>query len=237
MINSTAFDGVIFLPGLLCDERLFAPQLEALKGLYETEVPNLGGFDSFEAMAGSVLENTGFEKFALAGLSMGGAVAMNMARRVPERVERLAILDANPGADDDQRRANRQRQIAQASEQGVGELSRRELAEIYLAPANRTPENIQIVVDMAQRHGLEVYKRQQSALMNRRSSLQHLKNYSGKTLVLCGEFDKLCLPEWHCEMADRLPNAQLVIVPGAGHLATIEAPEAVNSAILNWLSS
>ena len=230
-----AFDGVIFLPGLLCDEQLFAPQRAALQGLYPVEIPNLGGQDSFEAMAEHVLAQTRFERFALAGLSMGGALAMNMARWAPHRVERLGILDANPRADDDRRRDNRRRQIADATRIGVGELTRRELAQLYLAPDNQTPDFIQIAVSMAEGHGLEVYKRQQNALMTRQSSIQHLPDYRGETLVLCGDLDILCLPEWHVEMAEIIPNSSLTIIPGAGHLATVEAPEQSNAAILDWL--
>ncbi len=229
------FDGVIFLPGLLCDRKLFAPQLVALEGIYPAEVPNLGAYDTLEAMSVAVLEQTQFERFALAGLSMGGALAMNMARWAPERVERLAILDANPGSDDEKRRANRRRQIEDARRIGVGGLTRQELASLYLAPANQTPAMIDIAVAMAEGHGLAAYERQQNALMTRVSSREHLPHYKGHTLVLCGSLDILCLPEWHREMADLIPSASLEIIEGAGHLATIEAPEAVNTAILEWL--
>ena len=71
--------------------------------------------------------------------------------------------------------------------------------------------------------------------MSRSDCRKHLPSYTGKTLVLCGELDGLCLPEWHREMADLIPNSDLVLVEGAGHLATIEAPEIVNAAILEWL--
>ena len=74
------FDGVIFLPGLLCDAQLFAPQVAALENSYNIEIPNLGAYDSFEAMSRGVLEETKFDRIALAGLSMGGALSMNMAR-------------------------------------------------------------------------------------------------------------------------------------------------------------
>lgn len=235
MSQERPFEGVIFLPGLLCDGQLFAPQVAALEGICPTEVANLGAYDSFEAMSSAVLEKTAFERFALIGLSLGGALAMNMARWAPERVERLAIFDANPGPDDAARRKNRRRQISDAESMGVGELTRRELAQLYLAPANQTREFVDIAVAMAQGHGLEVYKRQQNALMTRSDSRQYLSDYQGETLVLCGELDTLCLPEWHEEMAGLIPKATLTLVKGAGHLATIEAPDAVNSAMLDWL--
>ncbi len=235
VVAQRPFDGVIFLPGLLCDQKLFAPQLAALEGIYPTEAPNLGAYDTFEAMSAAVLEQTQFDRFALAGLSMGGALAMNMARWVPERVERLAILDANPGADDEKRRANRRRQIEDAHRIGVGELTRQELAKLYLAPANQTPAMIDTAVAMAEEHGVAVYERQQNALMSRASVREHLPLYKGNTLVLCGGLDILCLPEWHREMADLIPNASLKIIDGAGHLAPIEAPNEVNSAVLEWL--
>lgn len=229
------FDGVIFLPGLLCDEKLFAPQVAALEGHYEIEVPNLGAYDSFEAMARGVLEATKFERFALAGLSMGGALAMNMVRWEAARIDRLAILDANPRADDEARKQNRRRQLAQARELGVGELTRNELSKVYLAPQNQTPDLVDIAVQMAEGHGADVYERQLNALMTRQDSLGHLSAYEGPTLVLCGELDVLCLPQWHVEMADAFPNATLSMIAGAGHLATIEAPAEVNAALLEWL--
>ena len=131
------FDGVIFLPGLLCDAKLFAPQVAALEQSYDIEIPNLGAYDTFEAMARGVLDATRFERIALAGLSMGGALAMNMARWHPQRIERLAILDSNPRADDDARRQNRRRQLADARQFGVGRLTRDELSKVYLAPHNQ----------------------------------------------------------------------------------------------------
>ncbi|MEP1207562.1 MAG: alpha/beta hydrolase [Rhizobiaceae bacterium] len=234
-IQKRPFDGVIFLPGLMCDAQLFAPQLAALEGLYPTYVPDLGPYDSFEAMSAAVLEQSPFDRFALAGLSMGGALAMNMARWEPQRVERMAILDANPRADDDARKQNRRRQLAEARQNGVGELTRNELSKFYLAPANQTPEFIDIAVQMAEGHGVDVYERQLNALMTRQDSTNYLSDYHGPSLVLCGEQDVLCLPEWHVEMAGLLANATLSVIPGAGHLATIEAPDEVNVALLEWL--
>ena len=186
-------------------------------------------------MSAAILASTRFQRFALAGLSMGGALALNMARWVPDRVERLAILDANPGPDDDARKANRRRQIADAERMGVGELTRRELAGLYLAPQNQTPEMVELAVSMAERHGLDVYKRQQNALMARQSSRPFLAQIKAPALVLCGQEDTLCLPQWHEEMAQQMPNSQLMQIVGAGHLSTLEAPGEVNAALKNWL--
>ncbi len=239
------FDGVIFLPGLLCDERLFAPQVDSLAAvvnsageqLYPTEVAHLGDYDSIESMAHAVFENTRFERFALVGLSMGGALAMNMARMAPQRVERMALFDANPGTDDERRRANRRRQLAEATRVGVGEFTRRELIDLYLAPDSRTPELVDLTVAMAERHGIATYERQLQALMNRSDSRPYLADYEGRALVLCGELDRMCSPTLHEEMAQLLPHSTLVVLPGIGHLATVEAPLAVNAALLEFLQS
>ncbi|MGI9363890.1 MAG: alpha/beta fold hydrolase [Rhizobiaceae bacterium] len=235
-IEKPSFDGVIFLPGLLCDERLFAPQVKALEGQYAIEIPDLGAWSTFEDMSAAVLGNTRFQRFALAGLSMGGALALNMARWAPDRIERLAILDSNPGPDDSARKSNRRRQIVDAESRGVAELTRSELAGLYLAPQNQTPQLVELAVSMAERHGLDVYKRQQNALMSRQSSRPYLAQIQVPALVLCGQEDKLCLPQWHDEMAKEIPNSQLVKIPGAGHLSTLEAPGDVNAALSNWLS-
>ena len=233
--SAAGFDGIILLPGLLCDERLFAPQVAELEKDYAIEIPNLGGYASFEEMSRAVLDQTKFERIALAGLSMGGALAMNMALWHPDRIERLGILDANPGADDEARKQNRRRQLATARELGVGELTRTELSKVYLAPHNQTEELVGLAVKMAEGHGVDVYERQLTALMSRNSVREEIGTYQGPSLVLCGAMDALCLPQWHEEMAQSLPNAILTMIPDAGHLATVEAPEAVNSAMLAWL--
>ena len=101
---------LVLLPGMMCDARMYAPQIEALKDIAECQVGYLGGADNIAEIAKQVLLNAP-EKFALAGLSMGGIVAMEVARQAPQRVTRLALMDTNPWVEEDDVKATRNRQI------------------------------------------------------------------------------------------------------------------------------
>lgn len=85
---------VLLLPGLLCDQANWAVQCAQLGGVADRWVPIYGALDSIEAMAAQVLEMAPAGRFSLAGHSMGGRVALEVMRRSPERVERVALLDS-----------------------------------------------------------------------------------------------------------------------------------------------
>ncbi len=113
----------------------------------------------------------------------------------------------------------------------------RDLKPFYVAPAHRgDPELDATFMGMAEKLGPEVFIRQTTALMTRTGSADILSSYDGKTLVLCGEQDEPCPPERHRQIAKLLPNAKLVVVPNAGHVTTLEAPDAVNTALSDWLA-
>jgi pimeloyl-ACP methyl ester carboxylesterase len=83
---------LVLLPGMMCDARLFEPQISGLSDVAETWVGDLTRQDTMAALASAVLAEAPFERFALAGLSMGGIVALNMLARSPERIAGLALL-------------------------------------------------------------------------------------------------------------------------------------------------
>src|SRR5215213_3598245 len=97
---------LVLLPGLLCDQRLFAPQLPALASLRQVLIPDLTQDDSIEGMARRVLDAAP-DRFALAGLSMGGYVALEIMRLAPGRVSRLALLDTRARSDTPEETARR----------------------------------------------------------------------------------------------------------------------------------
>lgn len=101
---------LVLRPGMMCDARLFAPQIAALSHQRPILVVPLTGANTMTALAGQVL-NCAPSAFALAGLSMGGIVAMEIMRQAPERVTRLALMDTNPRADTPESAANRAAQI------------------------------------------------------------------------------------------------------------------------------
>lgn len=174
-------------------------------------------------------------RFALAGLSMGGIVAMEVLRRAPDRVTRLALMDTNPLAETPQVAAARDPQIVRAKAGRLEEVMREELKPNYLAPGPYRNEILALVMEMARGLGVDVFVRQSRALQRRRDQQAVLRRITVPTLVLCGEHDALCPVKRHTFMAELIPGAKLEVIEGAGHLPTLEAPDAVCDALRDWL--
>jgi pimeloyl-ACP methyl ester carboxylesterase len=221
---------------MMCDARLFAPQVAALADLAQITVGDLTRAESVPALAAGLLAEAP-PRFALAGLSMGGIVAMEMAKQAPERVVRLALLDTNPRAEAEDRRAARRPQIERALRGGLRDVLAEEMKPLYLAEANRGDRALlRLLLDMALALGPEAFARQSRALRDRPDQRAALARYPGPALALCGAEDRLCPPERHAEMAALAPRGRLEIVAGAGHLPTLERPDAVNAALRRWLT-
>jgi pimeloyl-ACP methyl ester carboxylesterase len=226
---------LILLPGMMCDERLFAPQMDVLGDDRDVLVPRLDQ-PTIEGMARHVLDMAPDRPLAVAGLSMGGIVAMAMAGIAPERVARLALLDTNHHADAPERFDIRNRQIEDVRAGRLRQVIVEEMKPVYLAEENRGNQPLlDQLVDMALDVGAEAFIAQSLALRDRPDQTDILRRYAGPTLVLCGEEDRLCPPERHREMATLVQSAELVMVPRAGHISTLEQPGNVTSALKNWL--
>lgn len=225
---------LILVPGLLCDERLFAPQLPALAARTPVRVAQTRLDDSLGAMAERLLAEAP-ERFALAGLSMGGYVCFEVMRRAPDRVTRLALLDTQARADTPEA-AQRRRDLMALAERGefLGVAPR--LLPLFLHP-DRIERLGPVVTTMAAAVGKEAFLRQQRAILGRPDSRPLLASIRCPTLVLCGRQDQLTPPSLHEEMAAAIPEATLVVLPNCGHLAPLERPEAVAAQLLAWLEA
>ncbi|MEO1580596.1 MAG: alpha/beta hydrolase [Pseudomonadota bacterium] len=225
---------VVLAPGMLCDRRLFEPQIEAIEG--RVSVADLTRADSIAGMAKSLLDSAPTQ-FALAGLSLGGIVALECVRLAPERITHLALLDTTPLADTQEKRDTRTHQIREADAGHFRDIVVNELKPGYLATSLMNDSALrQLVIDMAVSLGPDVFARQSTALMGRRSAEALLPDIAAKTLVLCGEEDRLCPVALHQQMAAAIPDAQLMVIPDCGHLPTLERPDTVCAAILAWLN-
>jgi len=226
---------VIFLPGLLLDAQLWQPQIVGLGPSIEPWVADLRRDDSIGGMAKRVLAEAPFQKFALAGLSMGGYVAMEILRTAPERVERLALLDTQAIPEAPEARERRLALMAIA-EQGRFMTVVERLLPLQL-PAGRLADAplVDLIKDMATNVGKEAFLRQQQAIMERPDSRDTLWKIRCPTLVLCGEDDQLTPPNRHEEIAAAIRGSKLVVIPGCGHLSTVEKPLEVNRALSAWL--
>jgi pimeloyl-ACP methyl ester carboxylesterase len=177
------------------------------------------------------------ETFALAGLSMGGYLALEVVRQAPERVTRLALLDTNARADTDEQRRNREREIALAEGGRFREACDARWEKSVHPDRLADPELRQIYDLMAEETGPEVFVRQLRAIMSRRDSRPMLPEIRVPTLILVGEEDELTPPEQAREMAGLIPGATLVTVPACGHLSTLERPRKVAEALAAWLKA
>jgi pimeloyl-ACP methyl ester carboxylesterase len=225
---------LVLVPGLMCDARLWGPQIAAFSGARPIHLAAIGGADRVDALAAAVLRAAPL-RFALAGLSMGGIVAMEALRQAPIRVERLALLDTNPLAEAPDVAARRERQIERARAGGLAEVIRDEMKPHYLAEGPRRAEILDLVMAMAESLGPAVFERQSRALQTRPDQSETLAAFAGPALVLCGAEDRLCPVARHEMMHGLLRGSKLAVVAGAGHLPTLEQPAAVNAALAAWL--
>ena len=226
---------LILVPGLGCSARLYSPQLDALWRFGPITIADHTRDETMEAIARRILDNAP-PRFALAGLSMGGFISLAMMRLVPERIDRLALLDTNARADVPERSAEREKFIAMAQAGRFAEVNAA-LTPRYLHPDHRGEAFRKIVDDMAEDVGADGFIRQQRAIISRPDSRPLLPTIKCPTLVLVGDSDTATPPELSKEMADAIPGSRLVIVKDCGHLSTIEQPQAVNAAMAEWLGA
>ena len=225
---------VVFLPGFMCDGRLFRPQIEALsrKGV-ACSVGDLTQACSIERMAQMVLKDAP-KRFAVAGLSMGGIVALEIYKQAPERVTHLALMNTTARAD--AAGLARKKQLGRVAAGELDLVLREELKPQYLAPLNRTPERLELLEAMGVALGKDVFCRQTMALTIRDAYLETASSILCPTLVIAGADDTVCPIDRHEEIANRIGASQLTVLSNCGHISTLEQPEAVSGAILELLA-
>lgn len=229
-------DTILFLPGLLCDDALWAHQVAAFQDTHTCVVADMTKDDSIDGMAERALAQVP-ETFSLVGLSMGGYTAMAVMRLASERVNRLALLDTSARADTDDRIAGR-KELIQLVKDGEFEGVVENHIRSFVHPSRHADEDFMSTIrNSALNVGPDAYVRQQSAMIARPDSREMLSGVRCPTLVLCGAEDALTLPELHDEMAEIIPNANLEKIAGSGHLPTLEKPNEVNDALTRWLKN
>ena len=225
---------LLLLPGMMCDARLFAPQIAAFSGQRAVQVDPIGGFDNVGELAEEVLAHAP-PRFALAGLSMGGIVAMEILRRAPARVDRIALLDTNPKAETSQIADARAPQIAKVQAGDLAGVMRNEMKPNYLTDSPNHATILDLCMDMATSLGPKVFVNQSCALQTRPDQQGTLRTVAIPTLILCGRDDVLCPVHRHELMHDLMPHSTLQIIENAGHLPTLEQPELTTAALRRWL--
>lgn len=229
---------LLLVPGSLCNGTLFREQIACFQSDYDITLADYGAYGSVEEMARHILAEAP-DTFALAGLSLGGIIALEMMTQAAHRIERLALLDSNHRKMPNDKAVRRQQEIDMVSMGGPSALSaliEDRYCSLYFSPVHRhDPSLKKIVLDMTRATGVQVFINQWRAAINRPDYTQLLPDIDCPSLVLCGEDDIVCPPELHHDMANQIPGATLQLIAECGHLSTLEAPAAVNQALADWL--
>lgn len=225
---------LILLPGQLCDEALWQPQLDGLGGVVRMHVADLTQDESVAAMAERVLAAAP-ERFAVAGLSLGGYVAFELVRRAPERVTHLALLNTSARPDTPDATDRRQRSLKAAKVGQFKGVTPRFLPGILYPAHAADPEIGPIVLAMTERVGRVAFEHQQEAAITRPDCRPLLPTIRCPTLVIGGLQDRVSPPELQQEIAAGISGARLELLDECGHLAPLERAEAVNALFGAWL--
>jgi pimeloyl-ACP methyl ester carboxylesterase len=225
---------IVLVPGLICSPRFYAEQIPVLWRRGPVTIADHTRDDSVAAIARRILAAAP-PRFALAGHSMGGYIALEIMRQAPDRVAKLALLDTAAQPDTPEQSERRRKLIALAESGKFSEVP----ALLYPAlvhPSRHADAALRRCVElMAQDNGPEAFVRQQKAIMGRPDSRPGLAAIRCPTLILVGDGDSLTPRDRSEEMAAAIKGSRLVIVPECGHMSAIERPEPVTRALEGWL--
>ena len=224
---------LLLLSGLLCDEAIWADIPDRLADVADVGIVAFRGFSSISAMAQHVLALAP-QRFAAAGHSMGGRVALEVLRSAPHRVAGLALLNTGVHTVRDGELQSRGRLLRLAYEHGMSALAREWLPPM-MAGGARTQDLMPRLTAMVERSTPDSYAGQINALLNRPEALSVLPTIGVPTLLLSGSEDTWSPISQHETMRRRIPHATLFEIHGAGHMAPIERPEPVAVALREWL--
>lgn len=226
---------LVLLPGMNCSPLLWADVLPLLPPNVEPLAMHVEGTSIEEAI--EEVARTAPQRFALAGLSLGGIVGMAVARLLPDRVERLCLLDTSARPPTPAQLDGWHASIARL-EAGAGARDiQTELLPVLLAPGyDEGDRPVDLALQMAQEVGAQRLAEQFRIQLTRVDERPGLRELRVPTQVICGQLDALCPVARHQEIAALVPGSRLTVIEGAGHLAPIEAPAQVAAAMTDWLT-
>lgn len=226
---------LVLVPGLLCTKDLYHHQITALKEQCDIIVPDHTRHETMSDIAQAIL-NEAPPSFSLGGLSMGGYICLEIMRQAPQRVKRLMLVDTSSRADTPAQTQHRKDLIKLTEMSGRFKGISPQFMKMLVHEGNLNNEAItSVVYKMALDVGKEAFVRQQTAIIGRIDARPNLPAITCPTAVICGEDDQITPVEVAREMADLIPNAQLHLVPKAGHLSPLEAPDHVSRLISEWM--
>lgn len=225
---------LVMIPSLLCDARIFAPQIADLSRDQAVMVAPATCGERMEEIASQIL-SWAPAKFALMGMGLGGMVAMEIVRRAPDRVTRIALISTTAQADTPEAAAARETQIIAARAGRWSDVLTHEINSTWMAPNADKAELVRLLTQMGQDMGPEAYIRQVRALQRRKDQQAVLHQLRQPTCIMCGRHDGQYTLKRHEFMAELIPYATLDVIEQAGYLPTREAPDNVTDALRRWM--
>lgn len=224
---------------MICDQTVWQQQIDALSDIASCTCGDYGSLDSLTAMAEAVLR-TAPERFSVAGHSMGGRVALQIYRLAPDRVARIALLNTGasplaPGAAGEEETRKRGELVALAKSQGMRAMLRQWLPPMIDARRINDTALVDAIIEMMSRKTPEIFAAQVRALLGRPDASSLLEQIRCPALLITGREDGWSGPAQHTAMASKIAGSKLVIVPGCGHMSTLERPAEVSAALRAWL--
>lgn len=235
MTRATQRISLVLLPGTLNTAVLWQAQVAALSAHADIHLADLTQQDSIAAMADHVLARMPEGRFALAGFSLGGYVALEIMRRAADRVLALALINSSARPETPEGQVGREKTMA---------LAQRDFARLtstliqHMLPPERQEDSMLVanIRAMMNELGAPVFVRQSRVVLARADSRADLSAIRCPTLIVTGADDKVAPPRFSEEMAAALSDAQLHILPATGHLSPMERPEQVTGLMQTWLA-
>lgn len=224
---------LLFVPGLLCDARMFAAQCDRFP--FAQAIDGFGTLDSLTAMARHALAQAP-PRMALCGHSMGARIALEMLRLAPERIERIALVSIGVHLPRSGEAAKRRALLELGRTWGAETLVDHWLPRMLAPGRIDDAALVEPLHTMCVEAGVPAFAAQIAALLARPEVASLLPRIACPTLVAVGALDVWSPPEQHVAIAAAIPGARLTVVPGAGHMLPAEAPAALNHAIHTWLA-
>jgi pimeloyl-ACP methyl ester carboxylesterase len=226
---------LVLIPGLMSDARLFVPQLVRLGAGRAMHVVLAAQGETVEQMSELILLGLP-QKFALLGHGLGGDVALDIIRRVPDRVTRVVLMATDPLSEPPQAAAARESRIVAARSGRLAEAMREEVPRHAIVDAPWRDDIMALITDMALGLGEGVFLRQSRALQRRPDQQKTMRKVKLPALVIAGEADSLVPMRRQEFTANLMPYGKLEVIAQAGHMASLEQPDAVSDAIEAFLS-
>jgi pimeloyl-ACP methyl ester carboxylesterase len=226
---------LVMIPGVLCDQRLFAHQVPALEAHADIAVADITQQSSVEEMARAVLDHAPV-RFCLVGFSLGSQVALEIMQIAGDRVERLALLSATHGGLLPVSEAAFRKALEPIEHGGFQPYLDDVFPRYFTERDAHNPELKRIFMDMAHSVGQEAGLRQMRALLGLREPFKNLNRIRCKTMILGGVEDHRTTLEAHEILAKEISGSELVKLEDSAHFTTLEQPAAVTAALLRWLT-